>query len=138
MLSRTYGFDNTVWPPVPGKPAPLSSDTSPARCPRISSWKLFHNAAMVSYSRVMPRTSSSFRFSTLLEDSSSSKPYLTPLECVKSGRWHTRTVVISPDNLSRSLSKNDASSSSCDMMDERAKAATGGYLNEPRKLDVWN
>ena len=48
-------------------------DASPF-CPRMSSWKLLQSDAMVSYSFVIPRTSSSLRLRMLLEESNSSKP----------------------------------------------------------------
>lgn len=60
-----------TWLPVPGRP---SAGSSSSRCLRMSSWKLCHRAATVSYSRVIPRTSSSFRLRLLLHGRRSSNP----------------------------------------------------------------
>jgi len=73
----------TTCPPVPGSPC-SSVDACSVDCPRISSWKLCHNSAMVSYSRVMPSTSSSFLLRLLLDDMSPSNPWQKTFSFLKS------------------------------------------------------
>lgn len=81
-----------TWLPVPGNPCKCSSDNGldassiiPLSGPVIRSWKLCQRDAMVSYSLVIPRTSSSLRLRLLLDGSNDSNPW--SLRSLDSSYW---------------------------------------------------